>query len=194
MALSGALLEAITHSFRGWEPTPVARSPPPCCIFSDAALDPKYPRHKRFLIGLSSDKGPKFCRAPVWVDTQQSAELYGALVAIDEFRFHSSPHIQLVLDNMAAISQPVWGRAHSHLHSQHRILRRLAHKLRWTGALVDLYYADSKLNPADPVSTPFSFAFGADLVIQAHARCSLYNRLGQHMCWGQITDRDRSVH
>jgi hypothetical protein len=165
---------------------------PPARVFADAAPDPRFPGS--FLIGLWSDRGPTFRKAPVWVDTQQAAELYGALVAIDEFRHLPSPHIQLGLDNCAALSQLVCGRARPHLASQHRILRRLAHKLRWTGALVDLYYVESLLNPADPVSRPFSYSTAQDIVVHARARLNLYLCQSSRLCWGQLADRDRFVH
>ena len=61
------------------------------------------------------------------VDNQQAAELYRALAALDLVRRSPQPHVQLVLDNMGAIAQILWGRAKSSLCPQHRILRRLAH-------------------------------------------------------------------
>ena len=70
------------------------------------------------------------------MDIQQAAELYSALVALDELCLSESKHLQRVLDNMDALAQLIWGRAKAHLSPQHRILWRLGHKLRWMGALV----------------------------------------------------------
>ena len=104
---------------------------------------------------------------PVWVDTQQAAELYGALAALD--RFASYPHLQLVLDNMGAISRLLWGRAKTRLSPQHRILRRLSHCLHWSGALLSLYYIKSAFNLADSVSRVFDFDSASEVVVQARA-------------------------
>ena len=113
-AVVHSLLEAIAASFRGWEPHPVsAAPPPPVRIFSDAAPDPHSPG--RFVVGLWSPRGPTVRRVPIWVDNQQATELYGALVALDLVRHYPQPHVQLVLDNMGAIAQIMWGRTKSTL-------------------------------------------------------------------------------
>ena len=56
------------------------------------------------------------------------------------------------MDNVGAIAQVLWGRASTLLVSQQRILRRLAHRLRWQRVSVGLRYVESVLNPADCVS------------------------------------------
>ena len=56
------------------------------------------------------------------------------------------------MDNVGAIAQVLWGRASTLLVAQQRILRRLAHRLRWQGVSVGLRHVESALNPADCVS------------------------------------------
>ena len=111
-AVVRSLLEAIAASFRGWEPHCVSPAPP-VRIFSDAAPNPHFPG--RYVVGLWSPRGPSVRRVPVWVDNQQAAELYGALAALDLVRRSPQPRVQLVLDNMGAIAQILWGRARSNL-------------------------------------------------------------------------------
>ena len=48
--------------------------------FLDAAPDPQF--LPRLVLGLRSTKGTVIHWVPVWVDTQQSAELYGVLAAL----------------------------------------------------------------------------------------------------------------
>ena len=186
-----SLLEAIAASFRGWEPA-LSSTTPPIRIFADAAPDPQFPG--RYMVGLWTRAGPTIRRAPVWVDNQQSAELFGALAALDLVRGIDQPHVELILDNMGAIGQLVWGRAHADLYPQQRILRRLAHKIRWMGAVIRLYYVESALNPADPVSRACYSWSPQSVVLQAHARERLYYKVGSHVSWGHIADRDRAPH
>ena len=87
-AVVRSLLEAMAASFRGWEPHPVALAPH-VRIFSDAAPDPHFPG--RYVVGLWSPRGPTVRRVPVWVDSQQVAELYGALAALDLVRAPATP-------------------------------------------------------------------------------------------------------
>ena len=101
-----SLLEAIAASFRDWEPHPVSRVSR-VRIFCGAAPDPLFP--VRFVVGLWSLRGPTFRCVPVWVDSEQAAELYGALAALDLVRWSPQPHVQLVLDDMGAIAWILWG-------------------------------------------------------------------------------------
>ena len=89
-----------------------------------------------------------------------------------------------------------WGRAKSSLYPQHRILRRLAHKLRWMGALVKLYFVDSHANLADPVRC---LNIGHQSILSSkHMRTSTCVRLYEadvaHLCWGHVSDTDRMLH
>jgi hypothetical protein len=83
-----SLLEAIAASFRGWEPA-LSSTTPPIRVFADAAPDPQFPG--RYMVGLWTRAGPTIRRAPVWVDNQQSAELFGALAALDLVRGIDQP-------------------------------------------------------------------------------------------------------
>ena len=62
------------------------------------------------------------------------------------------PPPDIVFDKMAAISQILWGRACPMFAEQQRILRRLAHRLWWSGVGITLSYTPSEMNPADPIS------------------------------------------
>ena len=122
----------------GVGPSPAAHNHTPVRMFADAAPDPRFPG--KVLVGLWSHGSFRMRHAPACVTTpkkKQSAELYSALVSVDEITHAMGKHIQLVMDNMGAIAQ--LNRAKAHLVEYHRSIRRLAHQLRWTGALIHLY-------------------------------------------------------
>ena len=104
--------------------------------------------------------------------------------------FSAPKHLQLVLDNMGALAQLIWGRAKAHLSPQHRILRRLGNKLMRLGVLV-LSYVDSGINHR--VSRARSFSTTEQVVVQARVPLRLYQTVGGHVCW-EIADRDRGPH
>ena len=59
------------------------------------------------------------------------AELWGALVGIDEAHVCGSQRLVLVGENMGALAQLLWGRASASRPQQQRILRRVTHRLGW---------------------------------------------------------------
>ena len=71
---------------------------------------------------------------------------------MDIVRKSGHGHIDLVLDNVGAIAQVLWGWASTLLVAEQRILRRVAHRLRWQGVSIGLRHVESALNPADCVS------------------------------------------
>ena len=60
--------------------------------------------------------------------------------------------MDLVVDNVGAIAEALRGRVSTLLVAQQRIMRRVAHRLRWQGVSVGLRFVESALNPADCVS------------------------------------------
>ena len=65
-------------SSRGWEPQRLQG--PEVCVFTDAAPSLRHPG--RFELGLVFEGGVRICRCPVWITTQQSAELCGVIGAL----------------------------------------------------------------------------------------------------------------
>ena len=169
-AVCRGLLEAIAAGGRGWEPQ--ATEGPAIRVYTDAAECPVAPGG--FFVGVWSSEGPAIRRCPPWVATQQSAELYGVVCALDMARSVGCRHVDLVMDNVGAIAQVLWGRASTLLVAQQRILRRLAHRLRWQGVSVGLRYVESALNPADCVSRWWGGG-GRDMVVEARAKARVYS-------------------
>ena len=93
---------------------------------------------------------------------------------------------KLVLDNIRAIAQINCGRAKSHLCPQHRILQRLAHKLRWMGVVINLYFVDSYANPTDPVSRASAHWSPSKVIVEAHTPERLYDEHSSHLHWGHV--------
>ena len=145
---AGDLLEAIAAGGRGWEPQPTGG--PAIRVYTDAAACPVAPWG--FFVGVWSSEGPAIRRCPPWVGSQQSAELFGVVCALDVARISGCRHVDLVTDNVGAIVQILWGRASTLLVAQQRILRRVADGLRWQGVSVGLTYVENALNAADCVS------------------------------------------
>ena len=105
-----------------------------------------------YCVGYWAPGGADLALCPAWVTTQQAAELWGTLVALDDAHAQRARRLVLVGDNMGALVQLLWGRAGAGRVQQQRILRRIAHRLRWTGLHVTLCWVQSELNPADSIS------------------------------------------
>ena len=142
------VLEGLCCALRGWGPTctPNTFTKAPN-LFVDAAQGPG-----GCWVGISNPKGPWIRRCPCWVTSQQSAELWGILAGLERARGPAN----LFVDNTAALCTSLWGRASIAVPEQQRIMRRLAHRLRWQGGALQLHYVPSQLNPADPVSRWYS--------------------------------------
>ena len=76
--------------------------------------------------------GPWIRRCPRWVTSQQSAELWGVLARLERAKGPTN----LFVDNTGALSTALWGRAGITLPEPQRIMRRLAHRLRWQGGVL----------------------------------------------------------
>ena len=167
-AVCRGLLKAIAAGGRGWEPQ--ATEGPAIRVYTDAAECPVTPGG--LFVGVWSSEGPAIRRCPPWVSSQQSAELCGVVCALDVARSAGCRHVDLVMDNVGAIAEVLWGRASTLLVVHQRILRRVAHRLRWQGVSVGLRYVESALNPADCVSRWWG---GGDMVVEARAKAGVYS-------------------
>ena len=110
-AVVRGLCEAIAQCYRGWEPDTTAGGPA-VRVFVDAARcalttgnDPSY------CVGSWGPGGADLSLCPAWVTTQQAAELWGTLVALDDAQARRARRLVLVEDNMGALAQLLWGRA-----------------------------------------------------------------------------------
>ena len=103
---------AIGLSKDGWEPSCPAdaflQAPQ---VYVDAAATPWGP----YMVGLWGPKGGRIRRCPVWVTNQQSAELWGVVVALDEVQALHAPTVRLFMDNAGALAMILWGRVRSGL-------------------------------------------------------------------------------
>ena len=160
--LVGGLLEGLCCALRGWMPACTQHtftSAP--CLFVDAAQGPR-----GYWVGIWDRTGPWIRRCPRQITSEQSAEPWGVLAGLERAKGPTN----LFVDNTGALSTALWGRAGITLPVQQRIMRRLAHRLRWQGGALQLHYVPSPLNPADPVSRWFSGLSARDIVVQAWAR------------------------
>ena len=192
-AVVRGLCEAIAQCYRGWEPDTTAGGPA-VRVFVDAARcalttgnDPSY------CVGSWGPGGADLSLCPAWVTTQQAAELWGTLVALDDAQARRARRLVLVGDNMGALAQLLWGRAGAGKVQQQRILRRIAHCLRWTGLQLTLCWVQSALNPADSISRAWDGRGGRAAVIEAAAKERLWVSSPQWAAWGAIADRDKAV-
>ena len=96
---------------RGWEPQ--TTEGPAIRVYTDAAECPVAPGG--LFVGVWSSEGPAIRRGPPWVATEQSAELYGVVCALDVAWSAWCRHMDLVMDNVGAIAQVLWGRASTQL-------------------------------------------------------------------------------
>ena len=116
------------------------------------------------------------------MDHQQAVELHGTLAALDLVRRSPQPHAKLILHNMEAMAYILCIRRKFNLRPQQKILRRLARKLHYMGALIELCFVDSHANPADPVSRVFEHWSSKHLILETHARVRLYEVDVVHRC------------
>ena len=192
-AVVRGLCEAIAQCYRGWEPDTTGGGPA-VRVFVDAAMcalttgtDPSY------CVGSWGPGGADLSLCPAWVTTQQAAELWGTLVALDDAQARRARRLVLVGDNMGALAQLLSGRAGAGKVQQQRILRRIAHRLRWTGLQLTLCWVQPALNPADSISRAWDGRGGRAAVIEAAAKERLWVSSPQWAAWGAIADRDKAV-
>ena len=100
-AVCRGLLEAIVAGGRGWEPQPTEG--PAIRVYTDAAACPCAPGG--FFAWAWSSEGTVIRRCPQWISSQQLAELFGVLCALDVARSSRCKHVDLVMDKVSAIAQ-----------------------------------------------------------------------------------------
>ena len=187
--------EAVAMSGRGWEPDTVpgtADTPPAHRVFVDAARTGRTTGDRSsYVVGSWGPTGAALDPCPPWITNQQSAELWGTIVALDQAISCGARQLLLIGDNAGAIAQLPWGRASPTKPQQQRILRRVAHKLRWAGVTITAAWAPSRLNPADPVSRALDGRGARHAVLEAVAKEALWDQSPQ---WPPaVADRDKSV-
>ena len=64
-----------------------------------------------YCVGSWGPGGADLALCPAWVTTQQAAELWGTLVALDDAHAQRARRLVLVGDNTGALAQLLWGRA-----------------------------------------------------------------------------------
>ena len=161
---------------RGWEPQAIER--PAIRVYSDATACPV--ALGGFFVGVWSSEGPATRKCPPWLSSHQSARSSGCR------------HVDLVMDNVGAIAQVLWGRASTLLVAQQRILRRVVHRLRCHGVSVGLCYVERALNPDDCVSRWAGRGGGGGYGCRGHARDRVYSQRPGRV-WGTVGDRDKRL-
>ena len=107
-------------------------------------------------------------RAPPWIRNQQAAELFGLERVLKVAAYTGSQHTKVVGDNLASLIQVVQGRARIRAPAQQRLLRRIAHCLRWSGLQAQVSWVASEFNPADPVSRALNYPSPLDVLNHSH--------------------------
>ena len=126
-AMCNGLLEAIAAGGGGgggWEPQPTER--PAISVYTNAAASPCAPGG--FFAGVWSPEGPAIRTCPLWVRSQQLAELFGVVCVLDVVRRSGCNHLDV--DDVGAIAEMQWGRASTMLVGLQCILCLVAHRLR----------------------------------------------------------------
>ena len=115
LAMAAGLLEGLAAVQRGWEPScPADVFPQAPQVYVDAAATPWGP----YMVGLWGPKGARIRCCPICVTGEQSAELWGVVVALDEVRALHAPAVRLFMDNAVALAMIPWGRVRSGLLEQ----------------------------------------------------------------------------
>ena len=127
---------------------------------------------------------------PTGVDTWQSAKLYRALCAMKLGRRPGHRHIDLVLDNVGAAAQVLWGRASTRLVAQQHIVRHVSYRLRWQGGSLQLRYVQSELNPANSVNRRASGRGACHVAVEVDARAELYRKRPRRL-WCTARDKGK---
>ena len=149
------------------------------CVLFQTLLLTQY-QQGAYLLGLWGPSGPKVRRAPFWVDTQQSTELYAALCV------HSIRCINIG-ENIYSWFSTTW--AHWPRFAVAELPRALRRNTRYYNLLpIDCasleslwdFFSESAINPADPISK-YSNSSPRQAIVEAHTRMRLYDSLGPHI-------------
>ena len=188
---------AIAMSGRGWEPGTVpgtADAPLAHRVFVDRARTGLTTGDRSsYVVGSWGPTGAALDPCPPWITNQLSVALWGTVVALDQAIRRGARQLLLIGDNAGAIAQLLWGRASPAKPQQQRILRRVAHKLRWAGVTISAAWAPSGLNPVDPISRALDRRGARHAALEAAAKEALWDRSPQWPPLGAVADRDKSV-
>ena len=106
----------------------------------------------RYTVGLYTPQVHRVFDCPVWVTTQQIAEMYGVWVLVKYSANRSLSQVTMLQDNMQAVWGTVNLRARTRHWKQRRILRAVVHWLRTSQLIVHVVWVPTHLQPADPLS------------------------------------------
>ena len=168
-------MEAIAVCMIPWAaPAPPAGSAEQWYV--DAALDAG-----QWLAALwTPDRGVRVLKLPLWVHTQQGAELAAIEAAIRVAAHERLHHIQPVADNMAAIWATKRTKTSMANPDRARHLRRIQHLLRWSHLRVHMSWVASRFNPADSPSRLDKYESAIHMMADAEATYQALRKLPQH--------------
>ena len=144
-------------------------------------------------VGSLGPAGAVLDPCPPWITTQQAAELWGTVVALDQAQRCGAHQLVLVGDNAGALAHLLWGRASPVRPHQQRTLRRVAHRLRWMGITVTVEWVPSGLKPADAISRAADGRGARAAVLEAAAKEVLWDSSAWWVPSGDVLGRDKSV-
>ena len=155
------LLEGLACALAPWVPHGTMRSTD--TFYCDAAR-----QGQNYYVGLWGDSlGMRIKKLPDWVATQQAAELASIVETVRTGAYRRVQFLRVYGDNMSSLSSLMKGRAATVCDAQNRLLRRLQHVLRWSGAVVELLWVKGELNPADVPSRRRSYDTPDDMLVAA---------------------------
>ena len=174
-AVLRGLMEAIAVRMTPWAaPAPLAG--PAEQWFVDAAFDAG-----QWTAALwTPDRGARVWKLPLWVRTQQGAELAAIEAAIRVAAHERLYHIRLVANNMAAIWATKRTKASMANPDRARHLRRIQHLLRWSHLRVHMSWVASRFNPAASPSELDKYESAIHMMADAEATYQTLRKLPQH--------------
>ena len=179
------LAEALALSLYPWAAHPPA--PPGPLWFTDASFDGTH-----FWCSLwHPSLGFRISRAPPWVLSQQSAELFAVVQAARVAVFRGLSSVSIATDNSAALYCALACKASPSATAHNRLLRQLQHLLRWSSLHLSLHWIRGSLNPADPSSRWYLYPDLSVMIGHTLGRHLAFSRdpLRFAPCCGSVTYR-----
>ena len=127
----------------------------------------------------TADRGARVWKLPLWVRTQQGAELAAIEAAIRVAAYERLRHIRLVVDNMAAIGATKRTKASMANPDRARHPRHIQHLLRWSHLRVHMSWVASPFNPADWPSRLDKYESPVHIMADAEATYQVLRKLPQ---------------
>ena len=190
-AVLRGLMEAIAVCLTPWT-APAPLTGPAEQWFVDAAFD----AGQWTAVLWTPDRAARVWKLPLWVRTQQGAELAAIEAAIRVAAHERLRHIRLVADNMAAIWATKRTKASMANPDRARHLQRIQHLLRWSHLRVHMSWVASRFNPADSPSRLDKYESAVHMMADAEATYQALRKLPQHTprAMGWVHYRGRPPH